>query len=64
MITQIKGIQVTRIRITPTCRNNRTIKGAFGEAMQLVREKYLETVKVKANKNATFNLVLTVDRDE
>ncbi len=62
MITA-KGLQVTNIRITKECRKNRTVKGAFGEAMQLVREKYLETVKAEANKDATFHLCLTVDRD-
>ena len=36
--------------------------GALEEAFQLIREKYYSTSKVEANKDATFNLTLTVNR--
>jgi len=62
MKTLIDGIKVTEILITPTCRKNRTIDGALNEAFRITKEKYEETTQFKANNNATYHLVLTVDR--
>jgi len=63
MKTIIEGMQVTNVAITKTCRANRTTKGAFHEAVEIIRKRYLETADLDVNKGATFNLTLTLNRD-
>lgn len=63
METIVKGMQVTNIQIKKECREKHTTRGAFGEAMQIILQRYLECMKAECNKDATFNLCLTVDRD-
>lgn len=63
MKTSIDGMQVTNIEIKPNCRKVHGRIGALEQAFKIIRQRYWETTRVEINKDATFNLCLTVDRD-
>jgi len=57
----VPGIIAKHAIITPVCRENRTPYGAFFEAMERLRDEYLECCKIKENENANYHLVLSVE---
>lgn len=61
--TLIPGVQCGHVEIRKQCRANHGDMGAFEVAVEYARKKYAECVGAPANKEATFNLVLTVDRE-
>jgi hypothetical protein len=60
--TTIPGIKGSHAIITPTCRANRGVYGAWDEAVQRMRAEYLACCQGDANTAASFHVVLTVDR--
>lgn len=62
MITKIKGMQVTNIEIKKECRKTHGKSGALDEAIKIITEKYNGCVDIEINKDATFNLCLTLER--
>ena len=61
MKTTVPGIAAKHAVITPTCRGNRTVAGAFDEAAARVKQEYL-VCQTDGNAKANFHLVLTVER--
>lgn len=59
----IPGIKAVHAIISPTCRTNRGIEGAFDEAVRRLREEYL-ACQGEHNKDSNFHVVLTVERKE
>jgi len=57
----IPGITAKHAIITPVCRANRTVDGAWEEAVRRLREEY-EACQTEGNARANFHLVLTVER--
>ncbi len=55
-------MQVTNVQIKPNCRKVHGTIGALEQAFKIIRDSYFRTVPAECNKNATFNLCLTVDR--
>jgi len=63
MKTFVKGMQVTNIQIKKECREMHGKISAFDIAIDIIRRRYLECMEADCNKDATFNICLTVDRD-
>lgn len=61
-ITKIPGIKVRHAIITPVCRKNRTLEGAFEEAVRRLKDEYYACLQYSGNDEADFHLVLTLDR--
>jgi hypothetical protein len=61
--TSIPGIKAVHAVISPTCRQNRTLTGAFDEAVRRLREEYEACAKYEINSNVNYHLVLTVERN-
>lgn len=57
----IDGITAKHAIITPQCRTKGNVV-AFLEAVERLKEGYEDCLSYPANKNASFHLVLTVDR--
>lgn len=63
MKTVINGLQITNIEIRENCRKTHGKSGALKEAFKIIEEKYNSCVDLDVNKEATFNLCLTLDRE-
>jgi len=63
MKVSVEGLQVTAVAIKKECRELHGTEGALEEAFKEIKKKYDFSVKAPANNKATFNLVLTVNRD-
>lgn len=63
---EVSSFQVTAAFITPECRENRGIEGAWDEAVARLRAEYDAIVEGWKNerRQPTLNLVLTMDRFE
>lgn len=56
-------LQVTEVRILKGCRDLRGEIGAIEAAIDIIKSKYSECVQAPVNKDATFKLRLTIERD-
>lgn len=61
MSTKIPGIKACHAIVTPVCRENKDL-GAFDEAIERLRNQYMNSVKAEANKKSNFHIVLTVEQ--
>jgi hypothetical protein len=61
---KLQGDRIAHIWITPECRENRTIEGAFAEAADRVRAIYERYAPSAANEGATWHLVLYRDHPD
>ena len=61
MSTTIPGVKSAHCMITPTCRANRGIDGAFDEAARQVREAYDRYVSKDKFDGVTWHLALVRD---
>ena len=59
----IPGIKVKHTIITPTCKENHGVLGAFELAIAKLKDVYFDLEDIKCNKEADFHLVLTIERE-
>lgn len=62
METKVQGMQGGKATITPNCRSIHGDEKAVDIALKEIKEKYLFMNNAEANKNATYRIVVTVDR--
>lgn len=62
--TTLPGLKAAHQIITPECRRNRTSGGAFLEAVQRIETLYRDLVKVEANTEVKWHLVLIREEPE
>lgn len=60
-MTKIDGIKAKHVVIQPSCRT-RGDDVAIEDALNRIREEFKNVASYKANDNANFHIVLTVDR--
>lgn len=58
MNTTIPGLKASHQIITPTCRKNRGVAGALGEAVRRVAETYMDCATAEGNKDVRWHIVL------
>lgn len=62
---KIPGAAARHAIITDVCRSNRTDMGAFDEAVDRLRESYIQAVEGwRGHPGVQFHLVLTVERPQ
>lgn len=61
METKIPGLKSGHAIITPTCRQNRTVTGAFLEASERIQKLYDQYARAEGNKDVNWHLVLVRD---
>lgn len=60
--TPVPGISASHQMVTLQCRFNRGPEGAFSEAVNRLFAEYKRILPSPANEDATYHLVLTVER--
>ncbi len=58
MDTKIPGLKSGHAIITPACRANRTVTGAFVEASERIQKLYEQYANMDGNKGVHWHLVL------
>jgi hypothetical protein len=64
MLTNIPGLKASHQIITPTCRANRGLQGAFDEAVRRVTQTYADCAPADGNEEVRWHLVLVREEVE
>ena len=59
---EVSGVKAKEVQITPNCRKVNGISDAMKKALIIIHNEYLDLNLLSANKDANYNIVLTVDR--
>ena len=57
------GIKCKHAIITPLCRANKGLS-ALDEALERLKQEYIDLLSYEVNENANFHFILTVAREE